>query len=156
MTVVHLVISSIKLTGSSCFMPGLCSWKSHTNRTLNSYVKQCISSGLGEWKPHSIDCMTIPLAYIWTCRVHTHIHTHTRARTHTHTHIYIYIYIHKYIHIYYTRMNVCCIYNIYKIIYSKCTFLYNILIYFWCNKNVRLTSIGFGMVHSDSSAVVVL
>jgi len=138
MTVVHLATSSIKHTGRSCFMPGLCLWKSHTNWTLNSHVKQCISSGLGEWKPHSIDCMTIPLAYIWTCRVHIYIYTHT------HTHIY------------YTRMNVCCIYNIYRIIYSKCTFLYNILIYFWCNKNVRLTSIGFGMAHSVRSVVVML
>jgi len=61
--------------GSSCFTPGLRSWKSHTkqnrtNWTQNSHFKQCNSWGLRDWQLHPIYCMTIPLVDIWLCRVY--------------------------------------------------------------------------------------
>ena len=41
------------------FMPGICSWKRHTNQnctnwTQNSHLKHCIYWGLGDWQPHPI------------------------------------------------------------------------------------------------------
>jgi len=41
-----------------------------TNRTQNFHLKQYISGGLWGWQPHLVQCMTIPLMDIWTCRVY--------------------------------------------------------------------------------------
>jgi len=54
------------------------------------------------------------------------------------------------------RVQVYCICSIYTFIYTINTFLYNIFTYFWCSENMRLTSIVFGMVHSDRTVVVLL
>ena len=44
--------------------------KFRTNQTQNSNLKQCISWGLGDWHPHDIKFMIIPLVGIRTCRVY--------------------------------------------------------------------------------------
>ena len=86
-------------TGKPCFMPGIHSWKvlrKSISRKLNTTFpfKECISKGLGEWQPHPIQCMTIPLVNIWTCRVHMYcIHTIHTFLYNIHIYIYIYIYI---------------------------------------------------------------
>ena len=46
--------------------------KRRTNRTQNSHLKQCISWVLGDWQPHPLQCMTIPLEDIRTCRVYVY------------------------------------------------------------------------------------
>ena len=33
----------------------------HENQTQNSYLKECISWGLGDQQPHPIQCMAVPL-----------------------------------------------------------------------------------------------
>ena len=43
--------------------------KSRMSNT-NSHLKQCISKVLGDWQPHPIYCMIIPLADIRTCRIY--------------------------------------------------------------------------------------
>jgi len=55
----------------------------------NSPFKQCILWGLGEWQPHPIQCMTIPLLYIQTCRVHTYCIYNIYIYIYSHTHFYI-------------------------------------------------------------------
>ena len=42
----------------------------HLNQTQYFHLKQCISSGLGDWKPYPVQCTTIPLVGICICGVY--------------------------------------------------------------------------------------
>jgi len=63
-------------TDAPCIMPGICSWKTvHKSKSHKSNTKFPLNTvyflwGLGDWQPHPIYCMTIPLVDIWTCRVY--------------------------------------------------------------------------------------